>query len=112
MAQAQFAAGIVGQAGQLLAPDDHAPVRWGVEPGDQVEERALARAARAHDGKELAGRHLQAHVAQCGDRVAGITVALADPLENDRTGVRHDLTRSGGATAGSVRRPPSMLCPQ
>src|SRR2546425_8737725 len=55
-------------------------------------------------GKELAGRHLQAHVAQCGDRVAGITVALADPLENDRRGVRHDLTRSG-------ERPPARAGP-
>jgi len=47
--QAQITAGVVGQVGQLLPPQDHAPARRGVEPGDQVEERALARAARAHD---------------------------------------------------------------
>ena len=34
-----------------------------VEPGDEVEQRALAAAGRPDDGDELAGRHVEAHVA-------------------------------------------------
>src|SRR5262249_52908054 len=51
--QAQVAAGVVRELGQVSPAHHHAPVVRRIETGEQVEQRALAGPARAHDREEL-----------------------------------------------------------
>ena len=63
---------------QVHPVERDAPGRRLVEPPEQVERRALARAARSHQGHDLATLHLEVHVVQ--DGIAGV-VREADLLE-------------------------------
>ena len=54
--------------GHLLAREHDLAVVGGVEPGDQVEQRRLAAARRAHDRDELAVAEVEVHAAQGPDR--------------------------------------------
>ncbi len=68
-----------------------------VEPGDQVAERRLARAAAADQGDRLARLDLQVDVAQ--HQPAGAGIGEADVLEGDPAG---DGGLGDGARAGAV----------
>ena len=52
----------------------HRPRRRSVEPGDDVQQRALAAPGRAEQAHELAGHHVEADVIECGHG-RGATVA-------------------------------------
>lgn len=52
------------EQGRDAPGDDHAARRRGHHPGDQTEERALARAVLPDHADRLAGLHFQAHVLQ------------------------------------------------
>src|SRR5450432_1535999 len=52
---AQTGRGVIVEVADRLAAQDHLAARGLVQPAEEVEERALAGAARAHQGHELAG---------------------------------------------------------
>src|SRR6185503_20893799 len=54
-----------------------------VEPAQQVQERRLARAARAHEGDELARAHVQVEPLEHVDLLAPAHVALVEPAHAD-----------------------------
>src|SRR5919106_865148 len=58
---------LVGQRAQLDVADEHLALGEGVEPGDAVHERRLARARGAHDGGEPPGRELHRHLVEGDD---------------------------------------------
>src|SRR5581483_10335607 len=53
-----------------LAGDEHGAARRLVERAEEMEQRALPRAARADDRHHLAARHLKIHAVQHGDLAA------------------------------------------
>ena len=60
--------------------DEDAARGEGVEPGDAVHQRRLARARRAHDGGELAGVEVDGDVVEGGHRGVAVAVALGGLL--------------------------------
>src|SRR5918996_56877 len=58
---------LVGQRAQLDVADEHLALGEGVEPGDAVHERRLARARGAHDGGEPPGGELHRHLVEGDD---------------------------------------------
>ena len=74
---AEQAPGVVGpQLAEVAAADEDLALREVPEPEQQVDERRLARAARADDRQAAAGRHREADVVQ--DRPAAGVVAEGD----------------------------------
>ena len=74
---AQLGELLVVELGDVGVADQHGARREVVEPGDAVHQRRLARARRAHDGGEAAGRELDGHA------VEGADLALAAPVDLD-----------------------------
>jgi len=72
------------------ADDDRAAVDL-VDPGDEIEQRALARARGAHQREELAFADVEVDVPQNGNDVAAALVGLADVshLDDDRLLLQH-----------------------
>ena len=103
--QADVAAGIVPQVGEVAPPDQHPPGARRIQARDQVENRALARAARAQDGDELARRDAEAHLTQGGDRLGPGVVALAHRFESDRDRRFHRPTPPGAPGRARAARP-------
>ena len=62
----------------LGVAEPHPPARSGVEPGHDVHERRLARAARSHDRGELTAAQADREVVEGGDRCARGAVELAE----------------------------------
>src|SRR5262249_1465580 len=79
--EAEIAALVVGERREVVAGDGDAPVIRTIEPGDDVEQGALAGAARTHHRHEFAGRHAERHVAQADRRLLADAVDSADVLE-------------------------------
>ena len=65
----------------VLAGDDHPARRRHAQPADDGQQRRLAATARAADGHELAGPHVQTDVAQGLDGPLGPAIDLADVLQ-------------------------------
>ncbi len=88
----------VVQLADRLVTDDDAPGVGPVEAGDQVQQRALARARRTRQEDELAAAHVERDVAQRGD-------VLAEPLRHafdDDLGAGHQMPTSS-------QSPPDLL---
>ncbi len=64
-----------------LAVEDHLALRRRVDPGDQAQQRGLAAARAAEDGRDLAAREAQRHVVE--DRAGGV-IAEADVVDLDQ----------------------------
>src|SRR5207249_4445633 len=95
LAQAQVAAGVVRELGQVSPPDHYAPAIRRIETGEKVEQRALAGSARPHDREELTARHLEADVGQGRESRRAVSVALAHMFECDHREDLHLATRVG-----------------
>ena len=54
-----------------------------VEPAQELDQRALARAVGADDGRHLAGRDREVQVVQHGARAGAARVAEGDAVEAD-----------------------------
>ena len=62
-----------------------------IDPGDQVQERRLARAAGPHQAQELALGHFQREVLEDVDALAAAAEELVDVVDaNDRARMRHE----------------------
>ena len=57
----------LGVLGDVFAVDHDVTGRRRIEPGDQVEQRGLARTGTTNQGNELSLRDLQGHVADGPD---------------------------------------------
>ena len=55
---------LVAQRGEVGVADVHRALRQRIEPGQAVHQRALARAGRAHDGREPAGFECDGHAVE------------------------------------------------
>ena len=66
---------VVVHPGDLLAGDRDRSARRLVEPGEDVHQRRLARARRAHDGRQLAALDLERDAAERVDRGLAFPVA-------------------------------------
>ena len=102
MAEPEVAAGVLRERREILVPDDDLPARRAVETGDEMQERALPRAARPDDGDELAGRHREVHVSQRVHGRSAVAVALAHTFQADADRGRHPYSHRR-ATPGSSR---------
>ena len=69
---------VVGEAADVLALEEHLAGRGPVQAAQELEQGALARAGRAHQGHELAGRHGERHAAHGLHRLAGHRVLLGE----------------------------------
>src|SRR5437016_4138893 len=63
----------------LLADPDFAP-RGHIEAGNQVQQRCLPRAAGAHQGEELARRHLEIEIEKHLDLLAASAEVLVNAV--------------------------------
>ena len=77
----------------VLPVDEDAARRHIVKAGDQVAQGGLAAARRAHQGQPLAGRDVDAHIAQ--HLVVVVRVLEADMVEPDGAGARFEGHRAG-----------------
>src|SRR5690606_26501770 len=80
---AEFGEGFVAQAGDGGVADGDGAAVGGVESGQAVHERRLARARGAHDGGELAGVELDGDVAERDDLRLTDTIGLPEALGGD-----------------------------
>ena len=85
-----------------MVADEDAAGGQGVEPGDGVEQRRLARARRTHDGGEAAGGEVDAHAVEGTDGGVALAVDLdgvdgAGRRERSVTGA--DRERGAGMVA-------------
>ena len=100
---AQPRGAVVGELADDLALEDDLAARGPVEAAEQLQERALAAARRAHERDELTGGHGQGDAAQRVDgRLAervrlGQVAAFEDRAGRDGRGAGHGHGLSGGA---------------
>src|SRR5439155_15838221 len=94
---------LVSEAADHLALEDHLAARRPVEPAEQLEERALARSRRAHEGDELALLDRQGDAAQRLDRRFAQSIALREVagLEDRRHGRSVSTTAGPSGTLGA-----------
>ena len=71
--------------GDLVARHGHGAGRRDVQPAQEVQQRRLARAARAHERDELAGVHVQVQALEDVDLLAAAPVALVEAAHADET---------------------------
>ena len=100
---------VVGELRDVLAGDRHAALGRAVEAGEDVHQRRLAGARRAHDGGQLAGGDAEVDAAQRVD--AGLALAVAADeagrlddgvgvLEEDRMHASNGPSREARRSAG------------
>ena len=79
----------LGELAQVLAVHDHLAARGPVEPGDQVQERGLARARGAHQRQKLAfpDGNIEVHQNRNPELVA--SVFLVNAAQDDRRHFGH-----------------------
>ena len=65
---------------QALAGHGHPAGIGLIQPAQQVQQRALARARGPNDGHHLAGRHGEVDVLQDGELACALVVVLPEPL--------------------------------
>ena len=68
---------------QRLAVHLHVATGGQVQPGQQAQQRGLARARGTDDGHRLAGLHVEAHVVEDRQHASAIWYALAQVLDLD-----------------------------
>src|ERR1700730_17401097 len=84
----------------LVALEEHCPAVGQLEPGDEVDRRALARAVRADEACHLSKRRLERAGVDCDDAAE----ALRQPSHLESRpcdGLAHAV-RGAGSTAGSA----------
>ena len=100
----------VVEARDLPAVEEIVAARGAVQAAEDAEQRRLARPRGAHHRHRLAGRDLEAHVAQRGDLDGAPRVGLADSLQLDEDGHLSERSRRRGArrrhAARSAASPP------
>src|SRR5689334_21461573 len=72
------------RAGHLASSHRHASARLRDEPGYDVEQRALATAAGAHERHELAFAHDERYVVECDKRFLSQAIRLGESIDFDR----------------------------
>ena len=77
VAGAQRRAAVLIERGQLLAVEEHLADARFVEPGEQREQRGLARAGGADDRERLARADGEIHAVENGQRSLGTANLLA-----------------------------------
>ena len=80
---------VVGEAAfaegeRILAVEPHGAGSRPVERAEDVQQRALARAGRPHDGEGVAALHLQADAAQHGQRAGARGIFFTEVLDLQR----------------------------
>ena len=77
------------QGGQQLALELHRALGGGIQPAQQMQQRAFARTRSAHDGQRFARTHLQVHPLQHGhiQTAFGETLGQALGFQN---GITHN----------------------
>ena len=102
VAAAQLGQRLVAHRGDVLAADVDGALGRAVEAGEQVHQRRLAGARRAHDGGELAGGDVQRDAAQGVDGGLALAVAAGDGAGGDgrrrRRGAWPRAWRDGAGT--------------
>jgi 3-hydroxyisobutyrate dehydrogenase-like beta-hydroxyacid dehydrogenase len=83
------------QRGEVAAHQLHAAGAGRVQPAQQVQQRALARARRAHDGQRFARRHLQATPCSTATSSAAFGEALVQAFA-----AQHGLTHNAAPRRG------------
>jgi hypothetical protein len=102
---------LVGVEPRDVAPTQEKPAsRRAVEAAEDVHQRALAGARRAHDRHELALVDLQVDAAQGLHLDVAHRVDLADALEPHERGRAGGGVRSGHQKSRMPRRPPPPAC--
>ena len=86
----------LGELGQLDLAERDRPRGRPVEPGGDVEERALARTRGPHDRGERPGRQLDADAVERDDGAVAAAVDLADLAEGDGGGGDGGVGLGGG----------------
>ena len=82
-----------GDAADIDAVDRHPALVRRIQPQDQIQQRALARAARTDDGDGLADIELEREIVE--HRLLGAFVAKADAVEGDVVGDARQVRRAG-----------------
>ena len=95
LACAQRGAGVFADGKQVFAVDAHRAARGRVEPGDDGQQRALARTRGADDGHGLARGQAEMDIAQNIQRAGGIGDRLENMLHRDDLG-RERFRRCAG----------------
>ena len=93
---AQRPARRLAQRRQLLALQPDFAAAGGIQPAQQMQQRALARARRADHRDPLAPRHRQAHPAQHLDRVGALAERLGQAAAFDHRLIHRHITHSAG----------------
>src|SRR5262249_25388532 len=83
LAEPEIAARVVRQSGEVLAADRHSSACRHLEPGGEVEQRALPRPARTDHGDELTGFDGETHVPQRRHGLRSMSMHLRDVFEHD-----------------------------
>src|SRR5207247_593487 len=92
------------EAGDILAVQDVAAGRGGVETAENVHEGGLPRTGGAHDRDELAALDLDRQAAERVNRVGAESIVLREPFGGDqRHGSASELERAGRAARGCSR---------
>jgi len=74
----------VGELVEPVAGDRHRAAGRAVEPANEVEQRALARARRAHQGQEFAGGHAQVEIGEDVDLLGAAMKDLVHVVDMDQ----------------------------
>jgi acyl-CoA thioesterase-1 len=74
---------VFGKSAQVEAVQQHAPVGWPIEPGEQPEQRGLAAPGGAQDRDDLLGFDTEVDLVQHGERAAAARVGLGKLLRDD-----------------------------
>ena len=77
---------VVGEAGDVLAFDDHVATVGAGEAGHEVEEGGLAGSGGAHDGEEPAALDFEGDAGEGGDGAVALLEGLGDVLDDERGG--------------------------
>ena len=83
------------QLRQFPSHQVHRAAGGGIEPAQQVQQGALARAGRAHDGECLSAMHLQVHTLQHGHVEASLGKTFCQPGRSQHH-VTHNATPAPG----------------
>jgi hypothetical protein len=101
--RAQGRAAVLVEGGEVAAGEAHGSRGRLVEPGEQREQRGLARAGGAHDGHGLAAHDRERDVRQNGERSLGAANLLAQPAASSTVSIRSALIVILPAVLDAVR---------
>jgi hypothetical protein len=94
-------AGVLVEREQVVAGQLHRAGRGNVQAGEQSQQRALARARRADDGRGLALAQGEGDVMENRQGSGGVAHLPGEPIDDD-DGFRHAFTFRGAAFAPQI----------